>query len=100
MKMVFDALGYADGASLSITSATVGLLYGVIGGTILINYAARKGYINRNVVSHDDNKPELFDKPQWETGSNITISRNVIDIFAFHGKWLSIFYVSAWQQKY
>lgn len=84
MKMVFDALGYADGASLGITSATVGLLYGVIGGTILINYAARKGYISRNVVGHDDNKPELFDKQQWETGSNITISRNVIDILAFH----------------
>lgn len=39
MKMVFDALHYVDGASLSITSATVGLLYGVIGGTIAINYA-------------------------------------------------------------
>lgn len=43
MKMVFDSLSYGDGSSLAITSATIGLLYGVIGGTIAINYAARKG---------------------------------------------------------
>ena len=34
MKMVFDSLSYGDGSSLAITSATIGLLYGVIGGTI------------------------------------------------------------------
>ncbi len=83
MKMVFDSLGYADGSSLAITSATVGLLYGVIGGTIAINYAARKGYIH-NVVADNKKVDELLDADHREVGSNITISRNVIDIFAFH----------------
>lgn len=83
MKMVFDSLHYVDGASLSITSATVGLLYGVVGGTIAINYAARKGYIH-NVTTHDEKVDELLGHDHSEVGSNITISRNVIDIFAFH----------------
>lgn len=83
MKVVFDSLGYADGPSLGITSATVGLLFGVIGGTILINYAVRKGYIN-GVNTSDDNSSELLEGDRREVGSNITISRNVIDIFAFH----------------
>lgn len=83
MKMVFDSLHYVDGASLSITSATVGLLYGVVGGTIAINYAARKGYIH-NVTIHDEKVDELLGHDHSEVGSNITISRNVIDIFAFH----------------
>lgn len=83
MKIVFDSLGYADGASRGITSATVGLLFGIIGGTIFINYAARKGYIS-GATKQDDNAEEILSKPKWEIGSNITVSRSVIDIFAFH----------------
>jgi ESS family glutamate:Na+ symporter len=88
MKVVFDSLKYADGASLSITSATVGLIFGVIGGTILINYAARKGYID--TVGHADNSEELLDKAHQTSGCNVTISRDVIDILAFHASLVGI----------
>ena len=83
MKMVFEALGYPDGSSLGITSATVGLLFGIIGGTICINYAARKGYI-KNAAELENNADELLTKDRQEVGAHVTISRNVIDSFAFH----------------
>ena len=44
MAMVFEELGWLDGQSLSITSATIGLVYGIIGGVVLINIGIRKGW--------------------------------------------------------
>ena len=44
MAAVFEELKWMDGASLSVTSATIGLVFGVLGGIVLINMAhARDG---------------------------------------------------------
>ncbi len=44
MTQVFKNLGFPEGGDLGLTSATVGLLVGIIFGMILINIAVRKGY--------------------------------------------------------
>jgi len=41
---VYNSLNWPDGGDLGLTSATVGLFMGIVGGMILINYGVRKGY--------------------------------------------------------
>lgn len=43
MGLVFEELNWLDGQSLSVTSATFGLIFGVVGGVIIINVAVKKG---------------------------------------------------------
>lgn len=42
----FAGMGWEDAAALGMTSATVGILSGLIGGIILIKLATKKGYTN------------------------------------------------------
>lgn len=44
MGSVYSRLGFAAGGVLGQMSATVGILTGVIGGVVLIQWAARRGY--------------------------------------------------------
>ncbi|MBQ2739863.1 MAG: hypothetical protein IJF36_06495, partial [Oscillibacter sp.] len=44
MAAVYEELGWMDGQSLAVTSATFGLAFGIIGGVILINVGVRKGW--------------------------------------------------------
>ena len=45
MASVFkEQLNWADGADLAMTTATIGLLCGIFGGMIIINYGVRKKY--------------------------------------------------------
>ncbi len=46
MAEVFRSLDFPDGADLALGLATVGLVAGVALGTVLINWAVRKGHIN------------------------------------------------------
>ncbi len=45
MADTFEELGFQEGADLALGMATVGLVSGIVLGTILINWAARRGFI-------------------------------------------------------
>ena len=96
MLAVFEELGWAEGQSIAITNATIGLLVGIFGGVILINIAARKGWTN--FISAKDGKVGLENKgdelyykdEQKKTDTKSAISGSVIDNFAFHAAILAI----------
>ncbi len=45
MAGTFHELGFAEGADLALALATIGLVGGVVSGTILVNWAARRGLL-------------------------------------------------------
>jgi glutamate:Na+ symporter, ESS family len=45
MSEAFESLGFPEGASMALGLATIGLVSGVLIGTVLINLAARRGVI-------------------------------------------------------
>lgn len=55
---VFEAAGFTDASSISITFATVGMLLGTFGGMVVINIGARKGWTA--VVSEPSELPDEF----------------------------------------
>ena len=97
MAAVFEELKYMDGPSLSLTSATVGLIFGVVGGTVMINFAARKGYTA--IIKSGDARnvaPDLIEEQNRPIGSKITISSEVIESFAFHASLISVAVCLGW----
>lgn len=48
MAQTFRDLGFEEGADMALGLATIGLVSGVVIGTILINWAARKGVVGLN----------------------------------------------------
>lgn len=59
MAATFRELGFAEGADLALGLATIGLVSGVVIGTILINWAARRKYIE--VETAPDTAPVPID---------------------------------------
>ena len=99
MAAVFNELGWTDGASLSITSATVGLIFGVIGGIILINVGVRKGwtsYLDASTGLKNDNVEIYINRSEREVDTRRVIHPTVIDTMAFHAALLSVVVLLGW----
>lgn len=100
MAAIFEQFGWMDGATLSITSATVGLIFGIVGGTVLINIAVRKGWTNyiTKVESKKDSKAneEINSTESAPIAAKLTVSPNVIDSFSFHLALMSLAIFIGW----
>lgn len=88
MAEVFENLGWGEeGLALSLTSATIGLLFGIIGGMIMINLGARKGYLSpKNKLEQLELKEQkdFVDKADKKANAYETVNSNVVESFAFH----------------
>ena len=80
----WETIGYWDTTevmSIATTFATIGLLYGIIGGIIFINIGARKGYL-KNATSMDKLSPEeLTGYIPKEKRQNIISGASVPSVF-------------------
>ena len=96
---VFEELKWMDGASLSVTSATIGLVFGVLGGIVLINIGARKGwtsFLNTSAGLENKNTEIYTDRSDREPDTNRVIHPSVIDNMAFHMALLSVAVLLGW----
>lgn len=83
----FAELGWTDATDLAMTSATVGILTGVIGGLIFIRWATKKGYtqyIKDFAYISGDLRTGLFSRGSRPTAAEETISTTSLDSFCFH----------------
>lgn len=99
MAMVFEDLGWPDGASLSITSATVGLVFGIVGGVALINIAVKKGWTTQlkdSTTLSEDGEELYVDHDQRPVNSHSTIASGVINNYAFHLSMISVAVFIGW----
>ena len=106
MLAVFEELSWAEGQSIAVTNATIGLLSGIFGGVILINIAARKGWLN-HLTGADGNlgivnkEKELYHTEEQKVpDTKLAISGKVIDNLAFHAAILSIAVFIGWVVTY
>ena len=86
MGPVYARLGFPAGAALGQMSATIGILTGVIGGVILIQWAARRGYA-RAVDGADAGLQAVSGRLAPETRRPIafaTVSSSVIEPMTLH----------------
>lgn len=95
MAASFEELGFAAGADLALGLATVGLLTGILLGTILVNRAARLGIID----------PDNASRPAWSssTGTSATSGEaeegtdgGAADSLALHLGWIGLAVGAGW----
>ena len=98
MQAVFEELGWADGASLATTSATIGLMTGIIGGVILINFAMRKGWsgVQMTSASLQNTEEEIYTAETGKPNSIGTLSSSVMDSMTFHLSLVGVAMLIGW----
>lgn len=98
MGLVFEELGWLDGQSLSVTSATFGLIFGIVGGIILINVAVKKGWTAflTSSASLEGEKKELYAEEDKPVDTHAAVNSGVIDNFAFHAALISVAVLIGW----
>jgi len=85
MQAAFEELGWADGATLGSTMATVGLICGIVGGMIIINYGVRKKYTKvLTEPAKAGAAEEVYAEGSRDASAHKTINQDVIEPFAFH----------------
>jgi ESS family glutamate:Na+ symporter len=97
---VFEDLGWDEGGDLAIGSATFGLLFGIFGGMVLINIAARKGKLSRRAGAGARSGSDILDEDQAEIHSVGRIHKSSIDNLAFHAALLAAAIVIGWVLQY
>ncbi len=83
----YEALGWSEATDLAYTTATVGIVGGIILGIIIINWGARKNYTNyvRSPKALPVSmKTGLIPKAEQSTSTTGTISTICADPMAFH----------------
>lgn len=84
---MYADLGWADATGIGMTSATVGILGGIICGITIINWGTRKGYthyVNSPKDLPSELRTGLISVDKQVKGGKITISSISVDPFAFH----------------
>lgn len=99
MGSVYSDLGWTAGGSLGLTVATIGLLIGIVGGMIIINYGVRKGYTS--ILKADGTvkafaQKDLISKKEQKPAAMVTINKEVVEPLAFHLALISIAIIIGW----
>lgn len=92
MAAVYEELNWLDGQSLAVTSATFGLVFGILGGVVLINIGVRKGWAAclGSTTDLENKEEELFVGDKRPVDTRSAVSSGVIDNLAFHAAILAV----------
>jgi len=98
MVQVYNKLGWAAGGDLGKTTATIGLMVGIICGMMIINYGVRKKYtkVITEPASFGTAK-EVFPEGEREPAAYITVSSDVVEPFALHLGVIGISILIGWE---
>jgi glutamate:Na+ symporter, ESS family len=104
MKVVFDNLGYPAGGALCMMSATVGIVYAVVMGIVLINIAIRKNQCaefrkNANGIPQYK-KIGLVPKEKRSPIGIETVATESIDPLTFHFIVIAVSIMVGWIMMY
>lgn len=83
----YQALGWDEASALGYTTATVGIVGGIILGIIIINWGTRKGYTNYVTSPKDlpaSMRTGLIQPEDQTAGTKNTVSTICLDPMAFH----------------
>lgn len=84
MEEAYTALGWADGSSVALGSATAGLIFGIVAGMIMINIAARKGQLANYTGGSAKAASDVLPQSEAHVESRGRLQRASLDNLAFH----------------
>jgi len=87
MGPVFEELGWSAGRDLAMASATCGMVGAIVVGMVLVNMAARRGYIQRKAkvsTIPEDDTIGIFPIGQRPEAGRLTVSSDAVESFTLH----------------
>ncbi|MDT0303476.1 sodium/glutamate symporter [Streptomonospora wellingtoniae] len=94
MAPVYTDLGWADGGALALAAATVGLIFGIVMGMVLINIGARRGDVPHAAGASD--APDLLGGGQRPDLGTVTLNKDLVNGLAFHGALIAVAVFIGW----
>jgi ESS family glutamate:Na+ symporter len=87
MAGVFDRYGWVEGKDLALTSATCGVMFAIIVGMALVNWAARRGYTQR--LKRIEDMPDssivgVYEVEERPSAGRQTVAAASVDSLGFH----------------
>ena len=79
---MFKEKGWAAGQDLALSSATFGIVFAIIVGTILVNWAARKGHVKH--IARDHDLSGIIPQDKRPSAGKLTLNADAIDSLSFH----------------
>jgi len=79
---MFAEKGWEAGQDLALSSATFGIVFAIIVGTILVNWAARKGYVQH--IARDHDLSGIIPLGKRPSAGKLTVHADAIDSLSFH----------------
>ncbi|WP_342389178.1 sodium/glutamate symporter [Salinicoccus bachuensis] len=99
MMEVYTDLGWAEGGSLAVTTATIAIVFGIISGVIMINHGVKKGYtsvVKSTEEIKGENKDDLINIENQKLNSKGTLNPDMVEGYAFHLGLISIAVIIGW----
>lgn len=103
MSEVYDSLGWPAGGSLALTSATVGLIFGMTAGMALVNWGIRRGHASTATsvaIGHDDRRSDILPESRRTPIGRTSFNRDLIDSLAFHAALVAVAILIGWVLLY
>ncbi|NQV33681.1 MAG: sodium:glutamate symporter, partial [Phycisphaeraceae bacterium] len=79
---MFSEKGWDAGQDLALSSATFGIVFAIIVGTILVNWAARKGHVQH--ISRDHDLSGIIPQDKRPSAGKLTVHADAIDSLSLH----------------
>ena len=92
MAATLDKLGFPEGGSIALGLATVGIITGIVGGTWLIQWGEKQGYVQQNRIE----KPLLSEMPITDFKQTPVIENMGIDVLSFNCGFTAVAIALGW----
>lgn len=101
MASAYEELGWMNGSSLALGTATFGLLFGIIAGMVMINIAARKGQLAFTKGKSDTaGSSDFLAESEGEINAVGRLKKSSLDSLAFHASIIGLAILLGWILKF
>ena len=91
MGPVFAEYGFPEGQDLALASATAGIISAIVIGMVLINIAARKGYVQKHRMPFEEKHGNgVIPMDHRPSAGLLTVSSDAIESFSLHLVFVAI----------
>ncbi|GAA1488095.1 sodium/glutamate symporter [Brachybacterium sacelli] len=100
MEEAYTALGWGDGSSVALGSATGGLVFGIVAGMVMINIAARTGQLANYSGGGTEVASDILPEHEAQVESTGRLQRASLDNLAFHLSLIAVAVLLGYGLKY
>lgn len=100
MAEVYQQQDWNAGVSLALTSATVGLVFGISVGMVLVNWGVRRGHITAHDTSPNSRHSDILPESRRTSTGRTAFSSDLVHSLTYHAALIAIAVLIGWVLQY